>query len=48
LGQFGKLQGMDRKFDDHVWCKLQTSNIKNSFGLGFQNDEMLWAFVLSE
>jgi hypothetical protein len=22
LGQFKKLQGMDRKFDAHAWCKL--------------------------
>jgi hypothetical protein len=35
LGQFKQLQGMDKKFDGHAWCKLQTSNIKNSFGLGF-------------
>jgi hypothetical protein len=35
LQQSKKLQGMDRKFNGHVWCKLQTSNIKNSFRLGF-------------
>jgi hypothetical protein len=35
LGQSRQLQSMDRKFDGHVWCKLQTNNIKNSFGLGF-------------
>jgi hypothetical protein len=29
LGHFGQLQGMDRKYDGHVWCKLQTSNIQN-------------------
>jgi hypothetical protein len=22
LGHFGQLQGMDKKFDGHVWCKL--------------------------
>ncbi len=22
LGQFEQLQGMDRKFDGHAWCKL--------------------------
>ncbi len=48
LGKSKKLQGMDRKFDGHVWCKLQTSNIKNSFRLGFQNDKMPWTFVLLE
>jgi hypothetical protein len=36
LGQPKKLQGMDKKIDGHVWCKLQTSNIKNSFRLGFK------------
>ncbi len=35
LGHFRQLQGMDWKFDGHAWCKLQASNIKNSFGLGF-------------
>ncbi len=28
LGLFWQLQGMDRKYDGHVWCKLQTSNIQ--------------------
>jgi hypothetical protein len=32
---FKQFQGMDWKFDNHAWCKLQASNIKNSFGLGF-------------
>ncbi len=22
LGHFGQLQGMDRKYNGHVWCKL--------------------------
>jgi hypothetical protein len=41
LGQSRKLQGMDRKFDGHVWCKLQTSNIENSLGLGFRTMKCL-------
>jgi hypothetical protein len=36
LGHAKQLQGMDRKYDGHVWCKLQTNNIKNLFGLGFR------------
>jgi hypothetical protein len=35
LGQSKQLQSMDRKFNGHVWCKLQINNIKNSFGLSF-------------
>jgi hypothetical protein len=27
---------MDRKYDGHAWCKLVTTNIKNSFGLSFR------------
>ncbi len=29
LGHYRQLQGMDKKFDGHVWCKLQTNDIKN-------------------
>ncbi len=36
LGQFRRLQGMDRKLDGHASCKLQTNNIKNLFGLCFR------------
>jgi hypothetical protein len=32
---------MDRKYNCHAWCKLQTSNIKNSFGLGFRTMKCL-------
>jgi hypothetical protein len=28
-----QMQGMDTKYDGHAWCKLVTTNIKNSFGL---------------
>jgi hypothetical protein len=31
-----QMQGMDRKYDGHVWCKVVTTNIKNSFGLNFK------------
>jgi hypothetical protein len=31
-----QMQGMDRKYNGHVWCKLVTTNIKNSFGLSFR------------
>ncbi len=31
-----QMQGMDRKYDDHVWCKVITININNSFGLHFK------------
>jgi hypothetical protein len=30
------MQGMDKKYDGHAWCKLITTNIKNSFGLSFK------------
>jgi hypothetical protein len=33
LGHFRQLQGMDRKYDGHVWCELQTNYIKNVFRL---------------
>jgi len=41
LGHFEKLQGMDKKYDGHVWCKLQIGNIKNSFALGFKTMKCL-------
>jgi hypothetical protein len=28
-----QMQGMDKTYGGHVWCKLITMNIKNSFGL---------------
>ncbi len=27
-----QMQGMDRKYDGHAWCKVITTNIKNNFG----------------
>ncbi len=44
LGHSKQLQGMDRKYDGHAWCKLQTSNIKNAFGLGFKTTKCLGYF----
>ncbi len=29
------MQGMDRKYNGHAWCKVITSNIKNNFGFNF-------------
>jgi hypothetical protein len=40
-GHSGQMQGMDQKYDDHVWCKVKTSNIKNNLGLGFRNTKCL-------
>jgi hypothetical protein len=31
-----QMQGMDRMYDDHAWCKMVTTNIKNSFGFSFK------------
>jgi hypothetical protein len=28
IGHFKQMQGMDRKYDGHAWCKMKTSNIK--------------------
>lgn len=41
LGHSEQLQGMDRKYDNHVWCKLQTNNINNLFRLGFKTMKCL-------
>jgi hypothetical protein len=30
-----QMQGMDRKYDGHAWCKVITTNIKNSFVFSF-------------
>ena len=30
------LDGMDKKYDGHVWCKTKTTNIKNDIGLTFR------------
>jgi hypothetical protein len=30
------MQGMDKKHDDHAWCKVKMTNIKNDFNLTFQ------------
>jgi hypothetical protein len=30
-GHFGQLQGMDRKYNEHSWCKVKAMNINNNF-----------------
>ncbi len=35
MGVSKHVQGMDRKYDGHIWCKVKMTNIKNSFGSGF-------------
>jgi hypothetical protein len=44
LGHSEQLQVMDKKYNGHVWCKLQTSKIKNVFGLGFRTTKCLRHF----
>lgn len=29
------MQGMDKKYDGHFWCKVEIINIKNDFNLTF-------------
>jgi len=31
-----EMQGMDKNYDGHAWCKLVTTNIKHLFGLSFK------------
>jgi hypothetical protein len=31
------MEGMDKRYDGHVWTKTQTTNITNSFGLAFRS-----------
>jgi hypothetical protein len=35
-GQYGEMQGMDKKHDGHAWCKVNITNIKNDFNFTFQ------------
>ncbi len=35
------MQGMDRKYDGHAWCKLATTNIKKLFRLSFEKARYL-------
>jgi hypothetical protein len=35
-GLVGLMQGMDKKYDGHFWCKIKTTNIKNNDGLKFK------------
>ncbi len=36
-----QIQGMDRKYDGHAWCKVITTHIKNNFGLNFRKARCL-------
>lgn len=31
------MQGINRKYDNHAWCKVKTTNIKNDFNFTSQN-----------
>ncbi len=33
----GQMQGMDRKYNGHFWCKVKTTNIKNYFNYIFRS-----------
>jgi hypothetical protein len=34
--QAKSMQGMDKRYDGHVWTKTITTNITNDFGLSFR------------
>ncbi len=36
-----QMQSMDKKYDGHAWCKLVTTNIKNSFRFSFKKARCL-------
>jgi len=31
----------EHRYNGHIWCKVKTTNIKNSFGLGFKSTKCL-------
>ena len=31
----GDMDGMEKQYDDHTWCKTMTTNVKNDYGLKF-------------
>jgi hypothetical protein len=35
--QAKSMQGMDKRYDGHVWTKTITTNITNDFGLSFRS-----------
>jgi hypothetical protein len=41
MGVSKQMQGMEKKYDDHAWCKVKITNIKNSFRLGFRSAKRL-------
>lgn len=46
IKHFDQMQGMDWKYDDHVWCKVKTTNIKNEFELGFEIIDVWATFIV--
>ena len=32
----GDMDGMEKQYDGHTWCKTMTTNIKNDYGLKFR------------
>jgi hypothetical protein len=35
------MQGTDKKYDGHAWCKVITTNIKKKFGFNFKKTRCL-------
>ncbi len=42
IHNLSQMQGMDRKYDGHAWCKLVTTNKKNLFRFSFMKACCLW------
>jgi len=41
IHKLSQMQGMDKKYDGHAWCKVITTNIKNNFGFSFKKAHCL-------
>jgi len=41
LGHSRQIQGLDMKFNGHVWNKVKMTNIKNNFEFGFRSIQYL-------
>jgi hypothetical protein len=37
MGVSKQMQGMEKKYDDHAWCKVKITNIKDSRYVFFQS-----------
>ena len=46
--QAKSMQGMDKRYDGHVWTKTITTNITNDFGLSFRSSGMRWTPALQQ